>query len=309
MNHRERAIIALERGIPDYVPTMELQFQLSEELLGREFLKQDDLKGLSPKEKDIALNKNAELHVEVYERLGHSIIPLHWLHSEEMYKTADLINKLTNYSYLLIKHGDGTFAIPDGNQMYEFSYRMVDDEEGLLEEAERKATAAIESNKRAFAAGIEGFMLCDDYCYNTGPFMSPEHFRIFITPYLTRIIESIRKDGGYAIKHTDGNIMPILDQLVEANPHAIHSLDPMAGVDIAEVKRLVGDQVCLIGNVNCALLQTGTMDEIKESALYCLKHGKPGGGYIYSTSNVPFKGLPLDRYLYILDIWKEKRDY
>jgi uroporphyrinogen decarboxylase len=30
--------------------------------------------------------------------------------------------------------------------------------------------------------------------------------------------------------------MPILDQLVAANPHALHSLDPQAGVDIAEVK-------------------------------------------------------------------------
>jgi len=53
--------------------------------------------------------------------------------------------------------------------------------------------------------------------------------------------------GFYTIKHTDGNIMPILDQLVQANPHALHSLDPQAGIDMAEVKRLCGKQVCLIG--------------------------------------------------------------
>ncbi len=55
--------------------------------------------------------------------------------------------------------------------------------------------------------------------------------------------------GFFVIKHTDGNIMPIIDQLVEANPHAFHSLDPQAGVYIAEVGRLYGDKVCLIGNV------------------------------------------------------------
>ena len=103
--------------------------------------------------------------------------------------------------------------------------------------------------------------------------------------------------------------MPILDQLVEANPHAIHSLDPMAGVDIAKVKKLVGDKVCLIGNVNCALLQTGTDEQVIESAKYCLTHGKPNGGYIYSTSNVPFKGLELKRYQLVLDIWKQYRKY
>jgi uroporphyrinogen decarboxylase len=37
--------------------------------------------------------------------------------------------------------------------------------------------------------------------------------------------------------------MPILDQLVECEPHALHSIDPQAGVDLAEVKRLVGDKV------------------------------------------------------------------
>ena len=46
--------------------------------------------------------------------------------------------------------------------------------------------------------------------------------------------------GLYTIKHTDGNIMPILDNIVECKPHAIHFLDPQAKVDIKTVKELVG---------------------------------------------------------------------
>ena len=88
-------------------------------------------------------------------------------------------------------------------------------------------------------AGVDSFILCSDYCFNSGPFLSPAMFREFITPYLAQIIEAIRADGAYAIKHTDGNIMPILDQLIECRPHALHPLDPMAGVDIKEVKALV----------------------------------------------------------------------
>ena len=52
-----------------------------------------------------------------------------------------------------------------------------------------------------------------------------------------------------------------------------------------------------------------TRQDVIDSAEYCLKYGKPGGGYIYCTSNIPFKGLPLDRYLLVLDIWKKHRDY
>ena len=83
----------------------------------------------------------------------------------------------------------------------------------------------------------------------------------------------------------------------------------MAGVDIREVKRLVGDRVALCGNVHCAALQTGTVEEVIESAEYCLKYGGEGGGYIFATSNVPFKGMPPERYQLILDIWKKHRKY
>ena len=67
--------------------------------------------------------------------------------------------------------------------------------------------------------------------------------------------------GLYTIKHTDGNIMPILDSLIAAEPHALHSLDPQGGVDLGGLKQANGDSVCLIGNVNCGLLQTGTDEE------------------------------------------------
>ena len=150
--------------------------------------------------------------------------------------------------------------------------------------------------------GVDGFALCCDYCFNDGPFLSPTMFAEFVTPFLAELVAGYRQMGYYVIKHTDGQIMPILDQLVACRPHALHSLDPMAGVDIAEVKRLVGDRVCLIGNVNCALMQTGTDEEVRASAEYALRSGMPGGGSIFSTSNVAFKGLPLERYELIMQV-------
>ena len=165
------------------------------------------------------------------------------------------------------------------------------------------------AEKIAQHKGLDGFALCADYCLNTGPFLSPNIFSEFVTPYLTELIRGYRDMGFYVIKHTDGNIMPILDQLVEANPHALHSLDPQAGVDIAEVKRLVGNKVCLIGNVNCGLLQTGTDAEVIESARYALQNGMPKGGYIFSTSNCIYTGMSLSRYELMLDIWRKEGNY
>ena len=202
------------------------------------------------------------------------------------------------------------WGIPNGERMVEFSFRMADDPEGMKREAdERVDNALARAERMQKACDFDGFCMCADYCLNDGPFMSPTQFGEFVAPYLARLIAGYRELGLYAIKHTDGNIMPILDQLVEANPHALHSLDPQGGVDIAEVKRRIGDRFCLIGNVNCALLDTGTEEDCIESTRYCLKHGMPGGGYIFSTSNCIYTGMRLSRYELILDVWRKEGNY
>ena len=309
MTPKERFLTALDRGIPDRVPTFELEFQLSEELCGKKFLREEELQGLSSREAEYKLTENAETLIEVYTRLEHDAICVHYLNEQHQMDTARLIHNLAGDKFALFAHGDGTFAIPDGDGMEQMAIAMYEDPDSLHEQARRMLDDALAHDRKLLDAGYDGFILCSDYCFNQGPFMSPKMFSEFITPYLSELIFHIRQWGGYAIKHTDGNIMPIIDQLVSANPHALHSLDPMAGVDIAEVKRLYGGRVALCGNVHCAAMQTGTEEEVIASAEYCLTHAKPGGGYVFATSNIPFKGLPLERYLLVLDVWKRMRDY
>ena len=134
-------------------------------------------------------------------------------------------------------------------------------------------------------------------------------FSEFVTPYLKRCVAEFRRRGAYVIKHTDGNIMPILDDLIEAAPHALHSLDPMAGVDIRLVKERTAGRLALCGNVHCAMMQTGTPAQIRQSAEYCMTWGKPGGGYVFCTSNSVFRGMPLANYDLIQEVWRAGRDY
>jgi uroporphyrinogen decarboxylase len=207
-------------------------------------------------------------------------------------------------------HGDATYSLPSGGEMMDFVARIADEPEKVKDEAQQRVDSALEAGRRYRQAGVnDGFFLCADYCFNTGPFLSPAMFAEFVTPYLKQLIAGYREMGFYVIKHTDGNIMPILDQLAQCRPHGLHSLDPQGGVDIAEVKRRIGQSICLLGNVNCGLLQTGTDQEVIESARYALEHGKPGGGYVFCTSNCIYTGMDLRRYELILDVWRRQRQY
>ncbi len=316
MTPRERFIAALERRpIEGRVPHFELVYFLTMESFGKvhpTHRNYGQWGQMQEAERELHRRDMAQLYVDTAERFEHSAIFIHgnpW-GNEEIIRLAEHIRRLSGDRYFLMAHGDNTFGIPDGNAMVGFCDRIADEPEKLEEDAARMVDGSLASGEQIRKAGVlDGFALCSDYCLNQGPFLSPNHFLRFVTPYLKRLIAGYRQQGFYTIKHTDGNIMPILDQLVECEPHALHSIDPQAGVDLAEVKRLVGDKVCLIGNVNCGKLDSGTDEEAIESARYALKHGMPGGGYIFSTSNCIYTGMRLARYELILDVWRRDGNY
>jgi uroporphyrinogen decarboxylase len=313
MTPRERFIAALERRpVPGRAPHFELVFFLTMEAFGKVHPSQrhyGQWDQMTERERQLHRNEMAGIYIMTAERYEHSAIFLHpnpGGHDETL-RLIDLVREKSGDKYFLMLHGDCTYGIPNGENMIQFTEWLLGSTEEAKKQAQDNVNATLENAERFMKhGGLDGFALCSDYCFNTQPFLSPALFAELVTPYLTQLCQGYRDLGFYAIKHTDGNIMPILDQLVAAKPHAIHSLDPQAGVDIAEVKRLYGDQVCLIGNVNCGLLTSGTEDEVIESARYCIKHGMPGGGYIFSTSNCAFTGLPLERYELMWKVWHEE---
>ncbi len=320
MTPRERFIAALERRpLTGLVPHFELVFFLTMEALGRVHPQHrcfHEWQQMTEHERELHRADLAATYIAIAERYEWSAIFITGPQfpdgrtMEEHLRIAEHIRRLSGARYFLCRHGDATYAIPGGDRMAAFSYRLADEPQAVKDEADRRVDRALAEAEQAKRRGVlDGYILCADYCFNTGPFLSPDQFGMFIFPYLRRLITGYRELGFYAIKHTDGNIMPILDQLVEAEPHALHSLDPQGGVDLAEVKRRVGDRVALCGNVNCGLMDTGTDEQVIASVRYALRHGMPGDGYIFCTSNCIYPGMQLDRYELMLEVWRREGRY
>ncbi len=317
MTERERFIKALKREPLDgHCPTFELVFFLTLEAIGKIHPSQqrfDQWQQMSKNEQNLHIAYMADSYIEIAEKYHHSAIFVHPNPGdfENTLRLLSCIREKTGDKYFLMMHGDCTFEIPNGNNMLAFAERMYDDEEGLKIEAQQRLDDKLRyAEKMAKHEGLlDGFALCSDYCFNVNPFFSPSMFETYITPYLAALCKWYRDMGFFSIKHTDGNIMPILDQMVQCKPDALHSLDPQGGVDLATVKKMYGDKVALCGNVNCGLLQTGTEDEVIVDVRRSLRDGMDDWGYVFCTSNCAYTGLPLDRYELMNRIWWEEGIY
>lgn len=134
-------------------------------------------------------------------------------------------------------------------------------------------------------AGAEVAFITDDYADNRSPFMTLKQFREFELPNIRRDVEIAKKRGIPVFKHTDGNIYPILNDMVAAGIRGIHPIEPGA-MDLKDVKTRYGDKICILGNVDCRyVLPFGSEEDVRRDVRRCIDAAAEGGGYILTSSN------------------------
>ena len=156
--------------------------------------------------------------------------------------------------------------------------------------------------KNAVRIGADIVIETDDYAYDKGPLMSPAMFDDLCAPLIKRWSDALHEMGALTVKHTDGNIMSILDSIRDSGVDGIQSVDPSAGMDIKEVKQLYGDRLCLIGNIDCAtLLSFDPPEKVYEVVKQTIKDAAPGGGFIITSSNALTTTTTKENYQAMLD--------
>jgi uroporphyrinogen decarboxylase len=119
--------------------------------------------------------------------------------------------------------------------------------------------------------------------------ISPTIFNTFVAPYDAPLIELAHEQGQRIVYHTCGGMMPILEDIVAMKPDAIETLTPkeMGGdVRLDEVKKRVGDHVCLIGGFDQLHYFTQcTPQETRNAVRRYFEQGGKGGGFILSPSD------------------------
>jgi uroporphyrinogen-III decarboxylase len=135
-------------------------------------------------------------------------------------------------------------------------------------------------------AGMPGFVYSDDMGFKSGPQTSPRVLDEFFGPSLRRITEAAHQRGLKIIIHSCGNVNQLLDLFVDWGFDGVHSLEPTAGLDLAEVKKRVGGRMCIFGNLDIAhVMSDGTRQEVEEAVKTALRAAAQDGGFIMAMTN------------------------
>ena len=152
---------------------------------------------------------------------------------------------------------------------------------------------AIDSFKMMAKEGVDALLVSDDYGSTSGPLLSPDHFRRFLKPQLSRLVSAANDLKLPIILHSDGHVYPFINDCVSIGFNGWHPIERTAGMDLAKTKREYGDKLCLFGNVdNKFQLAQGTPETIAAQVKECIEIAAPGGGYCLMSDHSVNESIP-----------------
>lgn len=166
--------------------------------------------------------------------------------------------------------------------------------ERVFEQVAQIQLAALD---RIFATpNVAAVWAVDDLAFRSGPIIHPQAFREYLFPWYKEVAQRCHDNGLYFFFHSDGVLWDLMDDLLALDIDALHPIDPTC-MDINEVKRRVGDRVCLMGNISNEILMEGSPEEVSTLTKKRLKEIAPGGGYCLGSGNSVPDWAEFDNYM------------
>ena len=170
--------------------------------------------------------------------------------------------------------------------------------------AEHIAAVGVESIKRWDLYGT-GIWIHDDLAYNAGPMFSPATFERVLLPAFRRLIARYHEAGArYVFLHSDGDVRPILDMLVDAGIDGLHPIERRTGMDPWELRERYPRLIFAGGMDNTDLLVNGPLAHIRDESRRLVELGRDGGFIIGSHSISP--EVPLAHLIAYDEVWRRE---
>lgn len=338
MTGKERILRALQRGVPDRVPTFEwfIDSSVGKALVGSEDLldivERLDLDGINVRadyrkedldEKTLVdeWGMKRQLTGDVLPALLESPIADISNHGNYQFPDPAASHRFATLEKTLDRFGDQRAVILNLRDGFSEMRDLLGYENALMTlvlEPERFAELlerAIEYNLALADIAKRRYGVCivattDDVANATGLLMGPDTYFSMLAPKFKQVIQGYKNLGYLVIKHCDGNIDSVVDFWIECGIDCLDPIDPGAGYKMADMKAKYGDKVCLKGNVDCTgALCDGTAEDVEQETRQCILDGGLGGGLILSSSNTIHRGVKPENFRAMLDALRRYGNY
>jgi hypothetical protein len=164
----------------------------------------------------------------------------------------------------------------------------------------------LEKADRLLELGCDGLSVSEDWGNNYSMFINPKLWRTYFKPRYKTLFQKAKQQGKYIFFHSDGNITPIVGDLVEIGVDSLNPIQPEC-MDQRAIKQQYGDKITIdTGLSNQHTLPFGTTDEVKQETLRAIKDLAPGGGFVYGTSHFALYDVPVEN---VITLYETLKDY
>lgn len=180
----------------------------------------------------------------------------------------------------------------------------------VCQELQRLSSRVTAAMARGITAGAQGIIVADDIAYSQSTYMPPDFVRQHLLPLWQAQVTTARELGVPVFFHSDGNLNAVLPTIAAAGFDGLQCIEPAAGMDLPAIRTEYGNRLCLMGNVDPALLSgQGNQDEIesrckrlRRTVLDLMASAGGNGGYIFGTCSGLHAGMSpeLVHYMYRL---------
>lgn len=154
---------------------------------------------------------------------------------------------------------------------------------------------------------VDAVVISDDLGFKTQTLISPEDLREFVLPWHKRLASIIHENGKPCILHSCGNLLAIMDELIEdVKIDAKHSFEDGV-LPITKAKKLYGDRIAFLGGFDVDRLCQSTEKKIRDYVDLLINDVGHSGGYALGSGNSITHYIPIENYLIMLDEgWKKR---
>ena len=129
-------------------------------------------------------------------------------------------------------------------------------------------------------------LIACDIAHKEGPLLSPKFMAEHYFPRVKRIVEAYHEHEMKVFYHSEGNLWPIMDDLVTTGIDGLNPCEPHSHMDVEDVRAKQPKLVLWGGVDNSYLLVNGTPEHVRERVEELKEIGKNGGLLIGSTGQI-----------------------